>query len=60
MKALIFDSSSIITLALNDLLYILEPLKAKFKGEFYITEDVKREVIDRPFREKIHARIFDD
>jgi hypothetical protein len=51
MKALIFDSSSIITLALNDLLYILEPLKKKFKGEFYITDDVKREIIEKPFRE---------
>ncbi len=51
-KALIFDSSSIITLALNDLLYILEPLKKKFGGEFYITEDVKREIIDKPLRER--------
>jgi hypothetical protein len=51
-KALIFDSSSIITLAMNDLLYILEPLKKRFGGEFYITEDVKREVIDKPFRER--------
>jgi hypothetical protein len=51
-KALIFDSSAIITLALNDLLYILEPLKKKFGGEFYITDDVKREVIDKPFRER--------
>ena len=46
-KALIFDSSSIITLALNDLLYILKPLKEKFGGEFYISEDIKREVIDK-------------
>ncbi|UCD20915.1 MAG: hypothetical protein JSW08_04065 [archaeon] len=46
MKALFFDSSSIISLALNDLLYILEPLKKEFKGEFYITPDIKAEVID--------------
>lgn len=47
MKALIFDSSPIISLALNDLLYILKPLKKLFSGEFYITEHVKKELIDR-------------
>lgn len=47
MKALIFDSSSIITLALNDLLYILKPLKNIFNGDFYITEQIKYELIDR-------------
>ncbi|MGB9707800.1 MAG: hypothetical protein ACPLXC_00525 [Candidatus Pacearchaeota archaeon] len=47
MKALIFDSSSIITLTLNDLLFILKPLKKLFGGEFYITESVKYELIDR-------------
>ncbi len=51
-KALIFDASSIITLALNNLLYILEPLKRKFGGTFFITEDVKYEVIDKPIQEK--------
>ncbi|MCX8194265.1 MAG: hypothetical protein N3G19_02815 [Candidatus Pacearchaeota archaeon] len=47
MKALIFDSSPIISLALNDLLYILKPLKKIFGGEFFITENVKYELIDR-------------
>ena len=51
-KALIFDSSSIITLALNNLLYILEPLKKKFGGEFYITEDIKKELIDNSMQIK--------
>jgi len=51
-KALIFDSSAIITLALNDLLYILEPLKKKFRGEFYIAPSVKQEIIDKPLTEK--------
>jgi predicted nucleic acid-binding protein len=51
-KALIFDASSIITLALNDLLHILEPLKRKFGGHFFITEEVKYEVIDKPLQEK--------
>ncbi|UZE93596.1 MAG: hypothetical protein IB618_02355 [Candidatus Pacearchaeota archaeon] len=51
-KALIFDSGAIITLALNDLLYILEPLKRVFRGEFYIPEPVKKEVIDRSLQSK--------
>lgn len=52
MKALIFDSSSIISLALNDLLYILKPLKKIFGGEFFITENVKYELIDRSLQIK--------
>lgn len=51
-KALIFDTSSLITLALSDLLYVLEPLKKVFKGEFLITSDVKAEIIDRPIQER--------
>jgi len=51
-KALIFDTGSIITLALNDLLYILKPLKKEFGGEFYIPEPVKRELIDKPIKTK--------
>ncbi len=51
-KALIFDSGSIITLALNDLLYILEPLKKAFGGEFYITESVKMEIVDRSIKSR--------
>lgn len=52
MKALIFDSSSIITLAMNDLLWTLKPLKEMFKGEFYIPNSVKKEVVDTPFKSK--------
>jgi len=52
MKALIFDSSSIITLALNDLLFILKPLKNAFGGEFYVTDSVKHELIDRSLQIK--------
>jgi predicted nucleic acid-binding protein len=51
-KTLIFDSSTIITLALNDLLYILEPLKNEFEGEFCITPQVKQELVDRPLQLK--------
>ena len=49
MKSLIFDAGPIISLATNNLLGILEPLKKKFNGNFYITEGVKRELVDKPF-----------
>ncbi len=52
MKSLIFDSSTIISLALNNLLWILKPLKEQYKGEFYITQEIKEEIIDVPIRSK--------
>jgi hypothetical protein len=54
-KALIFDSGAIITLALNDLLGILEPLKWAFGGEFYITDPVKMEIVDTPLKTRRFA-----
>lgn len=52
MKSLVFDSSTIISLALNNLLWILKPLKDKYKGEFYITQEIKEEIIDTPIKTK--------
>ena len=52
MKSLIFDAGPVISLATNNLLSILEPLKKKFNGKFYLTESVKRELVDRPFEIK--------
>lgn len=48
MKSLIFDAGPVISLATNNLLPILEPLKKKFNGKFYITEAVRRELVDKP------------
>ena len=48
MKALIFDSGTLINLSMNGLLDILEKLKKDFNGKFLITKEVKYEVIDRP------------
>ena len=48
MKALIFDSGTLINLSMNGLLDILERLKKNFDGKFLITREVKYEVIDRP------------
>ena len=47
-KVIIFDASTLITLAMNGLLPEFRELKKIFKGKFIITKDVKREIIDRP------------
>jgi len=52
MKSLVFDAGPIISLATNNLLFILEPLKKEFNGKFYLTESVKKELVDRPFEIK--------
>lgn len=52
MKSLIFDAGPIISLATNNLLWIMEPLKKKFSGKFYITEAVRKELVDRPLETK--------
>ena len=50
MKVLIFDASTLITLAMNGLLGELRKLKKIFDGKFIITKDVKREVIEKPMK----------
>ena len=52
MKSLIFDAGPVISLATNNLLWVLEPLKKKFDGNFYITESVRGELVDRPLETK--------
>ena len=47
-KILIFDSSSLITLTMNGLDYLLRELKKIFSGKFIITEAVKYETIAKP------------
>ncbi len=53
MKTLVFDTGSIISLAINNLLWILDPLKKSFKGEFYIPDSVKFELVDKPLTTKL-------
>jgi len=52
MKSIVFDSSTIISLAMQDLLWVLKPLKSALDGEFYISESVKRELVDKPLLSK--------
>lgn len=51
-KSLVFDSGPLISLAINNLLWLLEPLKKSFAGEFYITPAVYEEVVKKPFYTK--------
>jgi hypothetical protein len=48
MKAIIFDSSTLINFVMNGLENILVSLKSKFPGKFLITQSVKQETVDRP------------
>ncbi len=66
-KAIVFDSGTIINFAMNGMTELLRGLKEKFGGKFFITDDVKYEIIDRPV--KIHrfeleslmiSKLFDD
>ncbi len=47
-KYLIFDAGPLISLTMSGLLPVLEKLKQNFSGEFILTPQVKREVIDKP------------
>ncbi len=48
IKALIFDSGTLINLSINGLLYILEEIKNSTEIKMLITNEVKYELIDRP------------
>ncbi len=52
MKSVVFDSGPLISLTLNNLLWLLEPLEKKFEGNFYITEEVKYELVEKPMKTK--------
>ena len=52
MRAVIFDAGPIISLTTNNLLWLLEPLKKKFKGDFYLAESVRKELVDKPLNTK--------
>ena len=50
MKVLIFDSGTLITLSMNNLLDMLRDLKKIFPGKFIITKEVENEIVLRPLR----------
>lgn len=52
IKSLVFDAGPVISLTTNSLLWLLAPLKEKFSGSFYMTEGVRRELVDKPLATK--------
>lgn len=52
MKSVIFDAGPIISITANNLLWLAEPLKNAFGGEFYIAPRVKYELVERPLLTK--------
>lgn len=52
MRTLVFDTGPLISLTLNNLLWIVESLHEKFDGDFYITPEVYKELIERPLATK--------
>ena len=54
MKTIVLDSSSIISLATNDLLWLLRDLKNFADVRFLIPENVKKELVDNPLNTKYY------
>lgn len=52
MKKIILDSGPVISLALNNLLWLFEKVKKDYDIQFYITEAVKKELIDSPISKR--------
>lgn len=52
MKSLVFDTGPLISLTLNNLLWVLDPLKGRFLGDFFVPPSVKTELVDKPLQSK--------
>ena len=56
MKSIIFDAGPIISLTTNNLLGLLVNLKQGYKGSFFLSEAVKREVVDTPLEKTLRFK----
>lgn len=52
MKKIILDSGPVISLALNNLLWLFGKIKKDYNINFYITEAVRKELVDFPITKK--------
>ena len=52
MKSVVFDAGPVISLTMNNLLWLLEPLKKKFRGNFLITPWIRYELVEKPLGTK--------
>lgn len=51
-RCLVFDTGPVISLTTNNLLWLLNPLKRQFNGEFYISKRVSEELVENPLTTK--------
>lgn len=51
-KAIIFDSGALISFSMNGITELIAKLKENFKGKFLITQEIKREIVDKPIKIK--------
>lgn len=51
-RCIVFDSGPVISLVMNNLLWILEDLERIYDGDFFITPAVKKELVDKPIATK--------
>ena len=52
MKSIVIDTGPVISLTMNNLLWLLEPLKKRFNGNFYITKTARQELVEKPLNTK--------
>lgn len=52
MRKILFDTGTLITIVTTNSLEAFEKLKDHIDGEFYITPEIKKELIDRPIKSK--------
>ncbi|MBI4149017.1 hypothetical protein HY491_01085 [Candidatus Woesearchaeota archaeon] len=52
MKALVFDAGPIISLTMNNLLWLLPELQKRFQGKFIISAAVEHELVEKPLQTK--------
>ncbi len=52
MRSIVFDAGPVISLTMNNLLWLLKSLRSRYKGDFYIPKSIENELIGRPLKTK--------
>lgn len=51
-KVIIFDAGALISFSMNGITNIIKDLRGVFQGKFMITQEVKKEIVDKPIKIK--------
>ena len=51
-KAIIFDSGALISFSMNGITDLIAKLKEHFNGKFLVTQEIKKEIVDKPIKIK--------